>query len=257
MILNRPDPAAEAPGAARERFRRAVRHVLLLLAVLWAVLLVDQLLTVDLRGFGVRPGELTGLLGLATMPLLHGGFVHLLTNSLPLAMLGVAVLFFYRETAVRVLPWFWLFPGLFVWLIGEPGSRHVGASGLNFALLGYVALGGLLRRDAALLGVSLATLFYYGGMLSGILPIERGVSWEGHLGGLLVGLASAVAYRHRDIPPRRRYDYEDEEDDGDGEGLEASGWSTSRLVRTLPPAGGSGNGQERSGTGADRASTRP
>ncbi|MEM9302176.1 MAG: rhomboid family intramembrane serine protease [Pseudomonadota bacterium] len=212
MHLNRPDASAATLKESSHRFRGALNTVLLFVAALWAILLLDQLLAFDLRSLGVKPHQPVGLLGLVTMPLLHGGFVHLLNNSLPTLLLGGALLYFYPQTRWRVLPWFWLFPGAFVWLIGEDGSTHFGASGLNFALLGYVGLGGLLRRDAAMLAVSLATLFYYGGMLSGVLPIEAGVSWEGHLGGLIVGLVLAIWFRREDIPPRRRYDYEDEED---------------------------------------------
>ncbi len=237
MQLNHRDPNAEPPAVARQRFRGAMNTVLALVALLWAILLVDQLLPGELRRFGAQPGELSGLLGLVTMPLLHGGFVHLITNTLPLIMLGVALLYFYSETAWKVIPWFWLVPGLFVWFVGAEGSNHVGASGLTFALLGYVGLGGLLRRDAAMLAVSLATLFYYGGMLSGVLPIEPGVSWEAHLGGVLTGLVLAIWYRRADIPPRRRYDYEDEDEDEDEEEESGRAFGDDFIEGSLAPSG--------------------
>ena len=55
-----------------------------------------------------------------------------------------------------------------MWLTGVPGSTHFGASGLNFALLAYLGLGGLLRREVATMAVSMAVMFYYGGMLRGV-----------------------------------------------------------------------------------------
>jgi membrane associated rhomboid family serine protease len=234
MLLERPDPQAETLKEASARFRTALDRVLVFVAVLWAILLVDELTSLDLRGFGVRPGAAEGLVGLLTMPLLHGGFVHLLKNTLPTLTLGVALYYFYPHTSRRVLPWFWLFPGLFVWVVGEAGSTHFGASGLNFALLGFVGLGGLLRRSAPVLALSLAVLFYYGGMLSGVLPIEPGVSWEGHLGGLLIGVVLAVWFRREDIPPRRRYDYEDDDDSEEESEFGNGSWSVT------PPDDGDG-----------------
>ncbi len=215
MQISRSDPRHESPAAAAHRFRVALGGVLAFVLLLWAVLGTDLLFDLDLRRWGVRPWRADGLLGLLTMPLLHGGPVHLIHNTLPTLTLGTGLLFFYPRSRWRVIPWFWFAPGLFVWFVGTPGSTHFGASGLNFALLAYLSLGGLLRREVATLALSLAVMFYYGGMFSGILPIEEGVSWEGHLGGLLTGIALAIAYRRWDVPPRKRYDWEDEEEEDD------------------------------------------
>lgn len=215
MEVNRADPAAESPATAGLRLRRGAAVVAVFLLVLWIILGLDAAMDLGLRRFGVRPRSPEGLLGLLTMPLLHGGAVHLLRNSFGMLLLGTGLFFFYPDSSRRVLPWFWTLPGLVVWLIGSAGSIHYGASGLNFAIFGYLALGGLLRRDAGTLALSLAVLFYFGSMFSGILPVEPGISWEGHLGGLLVGFAFAVAYRSYDIPLRKRYAWEDEEEDED------------------------------------------
>jgi membrane associated rhomboid family serine protease len=51
----------------------------------------------------------------------------------------------------------------------------------------------------------------YGASVWGVLPIERGVSWETHLAAALIGVGLAIALRRLDIPPRRRYTWEDEE----------------------------------------------
>ena len=220
MQIARSDPTHEDPKAAGQRFRGALRFSLGFLVLLWALFALDMILEFDLRRWGVRPQQAAGLLGLLTMPLLHGGFAHLLHNTLPTLMLGTGLLYFYPQTCWRALPWFWAAPGLFVWLTGVPGSTHFGASGLNFALLAYLGLGGLLRREVATMAVSMAVMFYYGGMLSGVLPIEEGVSWEGHLGGFVTGAVVAVVYRRWDIRPRKRYDWEDETEDPDGDEFE-------------------------------------
>jgi membrane associated rhomboid family serine protease len=211
LLVPRPDPHQESIGAAGKRFRAALQRAVLIAAALWVILLIDTAIGVGLSAWGTGPRRLQGLLGLISMPLIHGGVGHLATNTLPLILLGTGLQYFYPRTALRVLPWFWIAPGLFVWIFGADGSTHYGASGFNFAMLGYLSLGGLLRRDAATLALSMVTLFLYGGMFSGILPVEDGVSWEGHLGGLLTGFVAAIIYRRWDVPAARRYTYEDEE----------------------------------------------
>ena len=213
MQITRADPNAESREVAMGRLRRAFRTALISVGVLWLILFLDLLIDLDLRAFGVKPWNVSGLAGLLTMPLLHGGFAHLIHNSLPALTLITALLFFYPTVSRRVIAPFWIFPGLFVWFIGESGSTHFGASGFNFALLGFLSLSGLLRREAGSLGISLAVFFFYGSMFTGILPIEPGVSWEGHLGGLIIGVVLAVVYRHRDLPTPKRYDWEDEDED--------------------------------------------
>lgn len=212
MRITRPDPNAEPREVAIRRFRFALKTAVVAVSVLWAILLADQLLALDLRAFGVQPWRFAGLVGLITMPLIHGGFAHLIHNSLPALTLITALLYFYPTVSRRVIAPFWIFPGLFVWFAGDNGSTHFGASGFNFALLGFLSLSGLLRREAGSLAISLAVFFFYGGMFSGILPIEPGVSWEGHLGGLIIGLLLAIVYRHRDLPTPKRYDWEDEDE---------------------------------------------
>ena len=209
--IDRVDPDAVNVNQVRQEFRRSVAIALSFVALLWIILIVDVVVDFPLPSLGVRPHAAGGLVGLLTMPLLHGGPAHLIHNSLPGLTMLASLLFFYPKSSLRVLPWMWIVPGLFVWVVGDAGSTHFGASGLNFALLGYVGLGGLLRKSAPPLALSLVTLFLWGGMLSGILPMEEGISWEGHLGGLITGLFLAVVFRRWDIPPAKRYDWEDEE----------------------------------------------
>lgn len=213
MQVNRPDPKFEAAPKSRGRFRGALQLSLGFVAILWGLELLDAVLPWNLNQFGVRPRSVDGLWGLLTMPLLHGGFMHLLHNTLPTVLMGTGLLYFYPRTAWRVIAAGWIGAGAFVWLVGASNSVHIGASGLNFALLGYILLGGLLRFDTRTLALSMVTFFYYGGMLTGILPIERGVSWEAHLGGLIIGVVMAWRYRNFDVPPKKRYAWEDEDED--------------------------------------------
>jgi membrane associated rhomboid family serine protease len=167
-------------------------------------------LDLELQRFGVRPRQFAGLPGILLAPLLHGGPVHLIANSLPLLVLGTGMLYLYPKSALKVLPAVYLGPGVAVWLFAK-GSVHVGASGLVYGLVIYIFVAGLIRRDRRAIAASLLVCFLYGGMVWGVLPIQPGVSWETHLAAALLGLALAVALRRMDIPPRKRYTWEDEE----------------------------------------------
>jgi membrane associated rhomboid family serine protease len=211
MQVDIPDPAYTASPRARANFRLAARIALGAVVVLWAIHVLDWGIGLELRRFGVRPRELAGLPGILLAPLLHGGFSHLVANSLPLLVLGTGMLYLYPNSAITVLPAVYLGPGLAVWMFANTGSVHAGASGLVYGLFSYILAAGLIRRDRRAIAASLLVCFLYGTLVWGVLPIELGVSWETHLAAALIGLVLAVALRRLDVPPRKRYSWEDED----------------------------------------------
>jgi membrane associated rhomboid family serine protease len=210
MQLHIPDPDYTSSERARANFRLAFKIALGFVALIWLIDILNWALDLELQRFGVRPRQFAGLPGILLAPLLHGGPVHLIANSLPLLVLGTGMLYLYPKSALKVLPAVYLGPGVAVWLFAK-GSVHVGASGLVYGLVIYIFVAGLIRRDRRAIAASLLVCFLYGGMVWGVLPIQPGVSWETHLAAALLGLALAVALRRMDIPPRKRYTWEDEE----------------------------------------------
>jgi membrane associated rhomboid family serine protease len=129
MQIDTPDPAYTGSEHARANFRLAVKMAFGFVALIWIIQLLNSGLDLGLERFGIRPRELAGLPGFLLGPLLHGGFAHLIANSLPLLVLVTGILHRYPHSAVRVLPAVYLGPGIVVWLLAR-GSVHVGASGL-------------------------------------------------------------------------------------------------------------------------------
>jgi membrane associated rhomboid family serine protease len=209
MDIGPPDVVAAHAERARGNFRLAVRLAIGFVAVLWLVQLLISGLDIGPENFGVRPRQFAGLLGIFFAPLVHGDFVHLFSNSLPLIVAGTTMLYLYPQSSLRVLPAVYVGPGIAVWLFAE-GSSHVGASGLVYGFVGYIFVAGLIRRDRRAIAASLLVSFMYGALVWGVLPIKRGVSWETHLAAAVIGVALALALRHLDLPPRRRYSWEDE-----------------------------------------------
>jgi membrane associated rhomboid family serine protease len=211
MQIHRPDAGYVDSERARANFRLALRITLGFLALIWAIALLNGMLDLGIEDFGVRPRQLAGLPGIVFAPLVHSGFAHLISNSLPLLVLGTAMLYLYPHASLRVLPAIYLGPGIAVWLLAR-GGVHLGASGLVYGLVSYIFVAGLIRRDRRAIAASLLVCFMYGALVWGVLPIQPGVSWETHLAAALIGIALAIALRHLDIPPRHRYTWEEEND---------------------------------------------
>ena len=212
MQIHRPDSAYTDSERARGNFRLALKLALGFVGLLWAIALLNWILDVGPDDFGVRPRELAGLVGVLLAPVVHAGFAHLIANSLPVLILGTAMLYLYPQASVTVLPALYLGPGVLVWLFAR-GGIHLGASGLIYGLASYIFLAGMIRRDRRAIAASLLVSFMYGASVWGVLPIERGVSWETHLAAAVIGAVLAIVLRHLDIPPRHRYSWEDEDRD--------------------------------------------
>ena len=212
MQLDIPDPTHNKSERARGNFRLALKASLCFVTLLWVVALLDWGLEMELTRFGVRPRSLPGLPGVLVAPLLHGDFSHLISNSLPLLVLGTGMLYLYPHSSLKVIPAVYLGPGLAVWLFGRP-PLHIGASGLVYGLAIYILISGIIRRDTRAVSAAMLVFFLYGTLLWGLLPNHSSISWETHLIAALIGLVLALLFRRLDVPLRKRYDWENESDD--------------------------------------------
>lgn len=144
---------------------------------------------------GIQPRRLDGIDGVLFAPLLHVGFGHLTANSVPLILLGTFVLAGQTRRFLAVTATIVIVGGLVVWLFGAPGTVVVGASGVVFGYLGYLFMRGIVERSLWHLGVAVLVGLLYGWTVAGVLPGDPRVSWLGHLGGLVAGVAAALVFR--------------------------------------------------------------
>lgn len=166
------------------------------IALMWVMFIATWITGGALLSLGVIPRTLIGLRGILFAPFLHGSLPHLLANMIPFAIMGWLVMFrdsrhFIPVTAIAMVS-----SGLMAWLLGAPGSVHVGASGVIFGYLGFLMLSGWYARSAASIVLSLVVTFLWGGLVFGVLPGHVGISWQAHLGGLIGGVLAARSYRH-------------------------------------------------------------
>jgi membrane associated rhomboid family serine protease len=178
-------------AARRDDWRSRVATLAAVIGAIWLVAGVNLFVFEGrLLAFGIEPRAEEGLRGIVLAPLLHGGFNHLLMNTGGILIFGGLVM-------LRSRPHFWMVTiigavasGLGTWLFGRP-AVHVGASGVVFTYFGYLLFAGFFERRMGSLILSIAVFFLWGPMVYGILPVERDISWEGHLFGFIGGMIAA------------------------------------------------------------------
>lgn len=161
--------------------------------LIWFIEIIDWFFFQGaLDGYGVRPRTVNGLVGVLYAPFLHGGFGHLMANTLPILVLGGLIILsrglkaFFLVTGVVMIS-----SGLGAWLIGPGHSVHIGASGLVFGYFGFLLLIAYFDRSCQAVVVAIMVFFFYGGLVWGIVPRGDGISWQSHLFGLVGGVLAA------------------------------------------------------------------
>ncbi|MFK8014307.1 MAG: rhomboid family intramembrane serine protease [Gammaproteobacteria bacterium] len=178
--------------------RRNFGLLLAFITLIGLVFVADRLL--PLERFGLTPRTLDGLIGVAMMPFLHANYAHLIGNSVPLVVLLLLVMATNRAPVATTVS-ITLLSGVLIWLFAR-GGNHIGASALVFGLATFLIAGGYQAKSAMALIAAVITLATYGvTLLSGVLPVDARVSWDGHLAGAVAGVL--VAQWQRRMPVAR------------------------------------------------------
>ena len=178
------------------KFRDALIVMGVFLAVIWVLQVVNWADGYRLDSeFGILPEHVSRLGEIFSAPFLHFSWQHIEGNSVPLFVLGVLA-------AYRSIPRFLLLTlivavtsGMAVWLFQSSNELTVGASGLIFGYFGYVLLRGFIDRNLVDIGVGLVAGALYWTILQVAIPGTPGVSWIGHVGGLVGGILAAWVLR--------------------------------------------------------------
>ena len=176
--------------------------------MLWVIHLITYLFEFYPYKLGILPRNFIGLVGIFSSPMIHGSFSHLISNTAPLVFMGVGIFYFYPKVAYKVFTIIYIGTGILVWLFARE-VYHIGASGVIYGFVSFLFFSGIFRKDNRSIALSLVVIFLYGGLIWGVLPVERGVSWESHLFGAIVGIIAAFIFRK--VDPPKKYEWEDEE----------------------------------------------
>jgi membrane associated rhomboid family serine protease len=161
-----------------------------LAALMWVVEIAD-LVVGDIDRHGIQPREPEGLVGVVTSPFLHGGFGHLIGNTVPFLVLGLVIALGGALRIALVTAVVAAVAGIGTWLTAADGTVHIGASGIDFGYATYLVARGLYSRRALHLAAAVLVVLVWGStLLLGLVPTP-GVSWQAHLFGAIGGVVAA------------------------------------------------------------------
>lgn len=183
-------------------YNGVIIYPVFIVLVIWSVFSFEIHYNVNFSSYGIYPQTLKGLRGIVFSPFIHGSIQHIYQNTVPLFVLSMALFYFYKPIAWKVLVFGILLSGFFTWCIGRP-SYHIGVSGLIYVLVSFIFFKGILTKYYRLVALSLLVIFLYGSMIWYTLPIDEGISWEGHLSGLVTGLLFALFFRKTIAKPKK------------------------------------------------------
>lgn len=169
--------------------RNDLTGIALFVGVIWLVFIADIFL--PLETFGLIPRSLKGLVGIVTIPFLHGNLHHIMANTVPLVVL-LCLLAGSRANSIDIVIFISVVAGVLLWLFGQP-AIHIGASVLVFGLIGFLVCAGFFEKRLLSALIAIGVAITYGSTLFfGISPFQKGVSWDGHLFGAIAG--GLIAY---------------------------------------------------------------
>lgn len=183
-----------------KRLRLSLFFPLLLTFLMWFIKGYEWLFDISLVSLGVVPRDIEHLHGILFSPFIHSDWGHLWANTLPFFILSTSLFFFYRTIASKTFLTIYFGSGILLWIIGR-NSFHIGMSGIIYALAFFLVSSGLIKKNYRLTALALIVVFLYGSLFWGLFPIEKTVSWEGHLSGAFVGFLLAIVLRKKGPQP--------------------------------------------------------
>lgn len=168
---------------------KALKYSILFTITLWIIYFIINIFHIDVTYLGIIPRSFNNIIGIATSPLIHRDFYHILSNTTSFFLISLIYFYLYKKWGTFI--YLWLGSGLILWVIGREGS-HIGISGVIYALFTYVILMGFFKKEIKTILISILLIIFYNGMIYGILPTDSLVSWEGHLSGIIAGIIISI-----------------------------------------------------------------
>ena len=181
------------------RLKQVIGLYAFVLIPMWVMYALNQSILFGLWNiFGIVPRTLDigSFIGIFASWTMHANLAHIMGNTL--ILLQIIFLFgLFESNAYRTIVKLIIASSVITWLIGSPLSIHIGASGLCFAMLGFMIGGAVFaRRWGYLLACLVMGTGYWFVIKEGLMP-QSGVSFAAHFGGLCAGLLLGANSQHR------------------------------------------------------------
>jgi membrane associated rhomboid family serine protease len=165
-------------------------------AIMWTIFIIDLVLPgISFDHFGIHPRKLDGLTGIIMSPFLHGGFSHIISNSIPLIILSALLRLSIGTKQMLVVMFIGIVgSGLGTWLFSSAGLV-IGASGLVFSLIGFLLADAYFSPSLRSWTIAVLSFVLYGGALWSLFGFLPYISWAAHFWGLVSGIAIASLLR--------------------------------------------------------------
>lgn len=147
-----------------QRFKKIIYIILSLYIPMWGFFLCNSIMNNKINIFlAIRPRifSFSQIFSIFCSWIPHVNYTHIINNSI--VLLGLALSIAIIEKKPLKLIWI-LIPlsGLFTWILGGANTAHIGASGLIFAMFGYIISSLLIAKKWKYLFPIIFFLFYYG-----------------------------------------------------------------------------------------------
>lgn len=190
-----------------DRLKQVIGAYAIVLIPMWIMFIVNKMVLFGLWNiFGIVPraldiGSIVGIFASWTM---HDNVPHLLGNTV--VLMQILFLFgLFENNAYRTIVKLIISSGIMTWLFGSPLSIHIGASGLCFAMLGFMIGGAIFaRRWGYLLACLVMGAGFWLTIKQGLMP-QQNISFAAHFGGLCAGLFLGANSKHHYADIAKRY----------------------------------------------------
>lgn len=164
-----------------------------LVVIMWGIFIVNGFTDDNLNALlAIKPRDMGGLFGIATFSFAHVNWGHIVANSVPFVVLSMLIgLSAGLGTLIRVWVIGALGSGVGVWLFSSAGYV-VGASGMVFALNGFILAQTYYQPNLRNIVVAIVALVLYSGIILSLFHVNTpGISWTGHVSGFIAGIFAA------------------------------------------------------------------
>ncbi len=185
------DAVAQAKPARLQTQREGLTLLLGIVLVMWVVEVINTLDSNGLDSDGIYGRSPSHLWGILTAPFIHASFAHLIGNTIPFLFMGVIIALRGAARLAAVTAIVIVVGGLGTWLVAPANLPTIGASGVVFGYAAYLFARGFFNRSVLEVLIGLIVGVVWGGALVASLVPHTGISWQGHLFGLLGGVVAA------------------------------------------------------------------